>query len=154
PKGGQQFNVYNIDPYVWFVHTVLGLSGYGFSVDDDTADVGAPGLDGAPAGSPPTNLQIVFSELGNLKNQLEWFPSVNWGTVEVTGVKLSPTTFGGKPATLATFANTPENQKKYWQISNPSPTVPGAFVQGEAGTIIPPGTNVLAQGATTRLELI
>jgi len=37
-KGPQpiKFGIYNIDPYVWFVHVQLGFSGYGFSVDDDT----------------------------------------------------------------------------------------------------------------------
>src|SRR5262249_47374354 len=43
PHGGQPFNVFNLDPFVWFVHVQLGFSGYGFSVDDDTADVGAGG---------------------------------------------------------------------------------------------------------------
>jgi len=41
--GNQAFNVFNLDPYVWFVHVKLKFSGYGFSVDDDTADVGAGG---------------------------------------------------------------------------------------------------------------
>ncbi|HMO65183.1 MAG TPA: hypothetical protein PKE47_08185, partial [Verrucomicrobiota bacterium] len=41
PRGGQTFNVFNLDPFVWFVHVKLGFSGYGFSLDDDTADVGA-----------------------------------------------------------------------------------------------------------------
>ena len=37
-RGKQDFNVFNLDPFVWFVHVKLGFSGYGFSVDDDTAD--------------------------------------------------------------------------------------------------------------------
>ncbi|MFO0875838.1 MAG: PKD domain-containing protein [Gemmataceae bacterium] len=32
------FGVYNLNPYVWFIHVKLGMSGYGFSVDDDTAN--------------------------------------------------------------------------------------------------------------------
>src|SRR5262249_20164929 len=71
-QGGQHFNVYNLDPYVWFVHRVLNLSGYGFSVDDDTADVGA---NESPYPNDthtfPKNLQMVFSGLGNLKNKEE-----------------------------------------------------------------------------------
>jgi hypothetical protein len=39
--GNPNFNAYNLDPFVWFVHKKLGLSGYGFSLDDDVADVGA-----------------------------------------------------------------------------------------------------------------
>lgn len=34
---------YNLDPLVWFVHKKLNMSGYGFSIDDDTANVEAPG---------------------------------------------------------------------------------------------------------------
>ena len=37
------YNVYNLDPFVWFVHQKVGLSGYGFSFDDDVSDVGAGG---------------------------------------------------------------------------------------------------------------
>lgn len=43
-------NVFNLNPYVFFVHRVLGMNGYGFSVDDDTADVGSLG----------SNLQVAF----------------------------------------------------------------------------------------------
>src|SRR5262249_24525550 len=34
-KAGQSFNIFNLDPFVWFVHKQMGLSGYGFSLDDD-----------------------------------------------------------------------------------------------------------------------
>ena len=36
------FNLYNLDPYVWFVHDVQGLTGYAFSVDDDVAILHRP----------------------------------------------------------------------------------------------------------------
>lgn len=151
--GGQNFNVYNLDPYVWFVHTVLKLNGYGFSVDDDTADVGAAGLPGAAAGSPPTTLEIQFNTKNiQLGNPLEWYGSVPWGqvTTDSNTVDLTPTTFNGQPATLATFRNTPNNQKFYWQIANPSPTQPGAYVSGGP---VDSRTVVAGQGATSRLEL-
>lgn len=35
------FGVYNLNPYVWFVHTQLKMSGYGFSLDDDIANTTA-----------------------------------------------------------------------------------------------------------------
>ncbi len=35
------FGVYNLNPYVWFVHTQLQMSGYGFSLDDDVANTTA-----------------------------------------------------------------------------------------------------------------
>ena len=56
--GGQFFNVFNLDPFVWFVHVQLGFSGYGFSVDDDTADIGAGGA---------SKLQLTVSGTGGLE---------------------------------------------------------------------------------------
>ena len=39
--GGQSFNVFNLDPFIWFIHQKLGLSAYAFALDDDIGDVGA-----------------------------------------------------------------------------------------------------------------
>jgi hypothetical protein len=69
--GNQTYNVFNLDPYVWFVHKIAHLSGYGFSFDDDTADVGANGA---------TKLAVTFSGLNGLTNTSEWGPSTQWGT--------------------------------------------------------------------------
>ncbi|HEY9662797.1 MAG TPA: hypothetical protein V6C65_30460, partial [Allocoleopsis sp.] len=65
PKGGCNFNVFNLDPFVWFVHKKLGLSGYGFSVDDDIADVGA---------NKARNLKIAIGGLNGLPNWNPWIP--------------------------------------------------------------------------------
>ena len=35
------FGIYNLDPYVWFVHVQLQQNGYGFSLDDDVANSSA-----------------------------------------------------------------------------------------------------------------
>src|SRR5262249_54589351 len=42
-KGAQpiDFGIYNLNPYVWFVHVVLHNSSYGFSLDDDVANTTA-----------------------------------------------------------------------------------------------------------------
>lgn len=148
-EGGQHFNVYNLDPYVWFVHTVLGLSGYGFSVDDDTADVGAATSPYTPVDQQvlPNNLQIVFSGLGNLPEQKEWFGSVNWGTVTDTGTISNPTSGPNAGKTIVTL----QTQEKYWQISPPGPALVGAYVSGQG---IIPGTVVAAQGDVNSLVLI
>ena len=61
-----KFNVLNLDPFVWFVHKELGLSGYGFSLDDDVADIGAPGA---------SKLAINIGGLKTLPQQAEW----TWG---------------------------------------------------------------------------
>jgi Ubiquitin-activating enzyme E1 FCCH domain len=71
--GGQAFNVFNLDPFVWFVHVKLGFSGYGFSVDDDTADVGAGGA---------SQLQLTVTETGGLKNTNPWTIQAPYGPVK------------------------------------------------------------------------
>ena len=71
--GGQLFNVFNLDPFVWFVHVQLGFSGYGFSVDDDTADVGAGGA---------SQLQLTVTETGGLKNTNPWSIQAPYGPVK------------------------------------------------------------------------
>jgi hypothetical protein len=71
-EGGQAFNVFNLDPYVYFVHVVLGFSGYGFSVDDDTADVGAGGA---------SRLQLSVTNTGGLKNTEPWVIQAPYGPV-------------------------------------------------------------------------
>ena len=64
------FNVYNMNPFVWFVHVKLGMSGYGFSVDDDTSDVGANGA---------TELDMSIGGLDQLKNPKEWTQGAPFG---------------------------------------------------------------------------
>src|SRR5207247_3864085 len=73
PHGKQLFNVFNLDPFVWFVHVGLGFSGYGFSVDDDTADVGAGGA---------SQLQVTGTGTGGLKNTNPWTIQAPYGPVK------------------------------------------------------------------------
>jgi hypothetical protein len=72
-RGEQRFNVFNLDPFVWFVHVQLGFSGYGFSVDDDTADVGAGGA---------SQLQLTVIHTGGLKNLNPWTIQAPYGPVK------------------------------------------------------------------------
>lgn len=70
--GGQEFNVYNLDPFVWLVHQKLGLSGYGFSLDDDVADIGAGWAN---------KLAVAIGGLNGLPNQTEWTPGAPYGPI-------------------------------------------------------------------------
>ena len=79
-RGGQPFNVFNLDPFVWFVHVQLGFSGYGFSVDDDTADVGAGGA---------SQLQFTVTETGGLKKMNPWTIQAPYGPVKNVGLPYS-----------------------------------------------------------------
>lgn len=73
PHGKQLFNVFNLDPFVWFIHVGLGFSGYGFSVDDDTADVGAGGA---------SQLQVTITGQQELKNTNPWTIQAPYGPVK------------------------------------------------------------------------
>lgn len=76
PRGGLTFNAFNLDPFVWFVHVKLGFSGYGFSLDDDTADVGA---------GEATQLQVAIGGVAGLPNTNEWTIQAVYGPVSGEG---------------------------------------------------------------------
>jgi len=143
-EGGQRFNVYNLDPYVWFVHEVLKLSGYGFSVDDDTADVGAYASNYTPLHErvEPNYLYINYSGLGNLPNQKKWYTNVQWGEIKARGVISNPTSGPLAGKTIITLD--PEFQTEYWKVQPPGPDLIGAFVLSSDNSI-PPGTRVIKQ---------
>ena len=57
--GGQKFNVYNLDPFVWFIHEKLAALGYSFALDDDLGNVGA---------FAATHVSITVGGLGGVPN--------------------------------------------------------------------------------------
>jgi hypothetical protein len=127
--GNQGYNVFNLDPYVWFIHSKLKLSGYGFSFDDDTADVGANGA---------TQLAVAIGGLTGLKNTVEWAPSAQWGTVSSLAT-VSQGTNGLAGMTLITL----QDKTVYNQVrpNDPANSVIGAYVSGDGITA---GTNLAA----------
>jgi hypothetical protein len=152
-QGGLKYNAYNLDPYVWFVHVVLGFSGYGFSVDDDTSDVGAYASNYTPQFQRvyPNHIDVVFSGLRDpntqqgVQNTAKWYSNVQWGPVQTRGTISNP-----QPGrTIITLARS--EQIKYWQIAVPDQTVIGALVVGKG---IPAGTRVAGQGDIDQLVLI
>ncbi len=72
PNGEPTLNAYNLDPMVWFVHEKLGLSGYGFALDDDTSFVN---------GNYATKVDVAIGGLGGLQNKNEWTMSAPFGPV-------------------------------------------------------------------------
>ncbi|MFT3883736.1 MAG: hypothetical protein QM703_29415 [Gemmatales bacterium] len=79
------YNILNLDPFVWFVHKQLGLSGYGFSLDDDVADVGAPGA---------TKLSLDVGGIDKLPQQAEWTWGTTFGPVNATQGQIETVTGG------------------------------------------------------------
>jgi hypothetical protein len=137
--GGQDYNVYNLDPYVWFVHKKLGLSGYGFSFDDDTADVGANGT---------STLSVAVGGLPESFNRSQWAPSAQWGTVSSLGTISQGTgSLAGK--TIISL----KNKTVYNQLSadDPANSVVGAYVSGGD---ITPGTNLAATAIISENQFV
>jgi hypothetical protein len=130
PMGGQTFNVYNLDPFVWFVHEKLGLSGYGFSVDDDISFVGASGS---------THVFVTVGGLGGLPNQSEWNGLAPYGPVKSTGKGT-----GNEITGLSTVV---VNQVVGY---NASTNVLGALVIGPG---VKPGTTVRTTDPTGKIGL-
>lgn len=146
PTGGQNFNVYNLDPYVWFVHVVQGMSAYGFSVDDDVSNPTATGPLLGPDKAPnhfPNNLQIGFGGVGGLGNPNQWFPTTPWGKLEAMAtISLVPSgEFAGY--SMVTFTG-PDALKIYNQINNPGSGQVGAYIS--APGFIVPGTQLIHKG--------
>ena len=84
------FGIYNLDPYVWFVHRVLNNSSYGFSFDDDVANaqaasssleiaVGGNAYTASPSPAAPFNGPNV------LANPEGFSPFAQWGTQQSQG---------------------------------------------------------------------
>lgn len=116
--GGQDFNILNLDPFVWFVHKKLGLSGYGFSVDDDVADVGA---------DKATKLQAAIGGLGAhgepsvLPLKAEW----TWGA------PFGPQTAPGTVKDLSTISV--KDSLVFWEVfpTDAKAGFLGALVNGQ-----------------------
>jgi hypothetical protein len=122
---------------VWFVHQRLGLSGYGFSLDDDAADIGA---------NYATQLGISIGGLNGLPNQVEWSETAPYGPVSGMAqvLSLGPDTL--KPPSV-TFPYEISGLPQYvWYSVKALDTmnsVPGAQVQG---TGVSPGTFLKSGG--------
>jgi hypothetical protein len=149
---GQPFNVYSLDPYVWFVHDVLNMSGYGFSVDDGSSFVNAQGSDYAPTLTVPNNLQVVFSGIGNLPNQQQWYPSTPYGTVQtVNGQPVMATitnqTVNGQTVSYLNIQNAtdPSTIQAFWEVNANDPSTTGHVGAYAWASPIKPGTFLIAR---------
>ncbi len=153
---GQNFNVFNLDPYVWFVHDVQGMSAYGFSVDDDVSNPTATGPLLAADGSAnhyPNNLQIDFGGTQGLGNPNQWYPTVPWGALQawatigtVPDIPNNPNS--GKPMITIVGRNSINQNDAltiYNQINNPGTGQVGATITASPG-YFKPGTTLIFKG--------
>ncbi len=165
PTGGQDFNVYNLDPYVWFVHKVEGLSGYAFSIDDDVANPAATGPRDDDSNHNPSNLQIGFAGIKGagdesaappLGNQKEWFPTTPWGSIQAKatiGVQPSGPYEGYSVITLKATPADPDPVRTLNQIVTPGAGQIGAFISAP-GYIVPGTTLIYFPNGVSSPEII
>lgn len=148
-KGSIPYNVWNLDPFVWFVHQALGLSGYGFSFDDDASDIGANGT---------STLSTTYAAgTSKLPVDSQWYASTPWGTVTGATATISPITSGQYAGlSMLTIQPTAQGVKAYWQVAadDPKNGVVGAYITGNAGNGIPAGTRLLANGPSNLLQYV
>ena len=158
--GGQDFNVYNLDPYVWFVHKVEDMSAYGFSVDDDVSNPQAVGPVLAPyppasgltvQNHLPDNLQIAFGGIKGFGNQDKWFPTIPWGSIRTTAtITTLPAKSKNYPGYDVVNLTGRNALKVYNQINNPGTGQVGAYIS--APGYIQPGTTLIFKGPTSGLD--
>jgi len=145
---GTNYNVFNLDPFVWFVHQKVGLSGYGFSFDDDVSDVGAGGA---------STLSITYAS-GPAANpvQSQWFPSTPWGAVTLMATISAPQP-SGNYAGMSILTIQPQDTKAFWQVSadDPKNGLVGAYVSTTAkGISIPSKTNLFFNLNSNALQFV
>jgi hypothetical protein len=135
--GNKTFNIYNLDPFVWLVHRKMGLSGYGFSLDDDAADIGA---------DYATKRGVSIGGLNGLPNQVEWSETAPYGPVSGTAkvVTLGADTLNTSDKTFPyQISGLPKDVWYSTKALDTQNAVPGAQVSG-AG--VSPGTYLLSGG--------
>src|SRR5581483_1115778 len=138
--------VFNLDPYVWFVHDVIKMSGYGFSIDDDVANPQAVGpilAEKSGQNHYPNDLQIAFGGTAGFGNQKQWFPTAPWGSITTTATigKLTSGEFAGRYFIHLTGTDA---LKRYNQLNNPGEGQVGAYVT--APGYLPAGTTLVHKG--------
>jgi hypothetical protein len=114
------FNVYNLDPIVWFIHEKLGSTSYAFALDDDVGNVNAPGA---------TEVDASVGGLTGLQNQTPFTNASPWG------VLTSPQTIATTKSSGIKGSDTPE-QKPFTTVVDKlvqfdyNANIPGTLVNG------------------------
>jgi hypothetical protein len=133
------FDVYTLDPYAWFIHKSLGVSGYAFSLDDDKGDVGAAGAN---------SLDINIGGLAGFPNLAEYSAGAPFGPPPqnpVQGTLVYGTNGAPDQITNISITSTP-NLFNYLRQPNLADNVVGAFVLGPG---IQPGTKIAGYSITS-----
>ena len=145
------FGIYNLDPYVWFVHDIEKMAGYAFSVDDDVANPAAPGPVAAPGSTPadpiynhsPGNLQIAYGGIQGFGTQSPWFPTLPWGEIDAHAT-ISKQVGGAYDGDYIITLKDKDALTLFNEINNPGPGQVGAYVT--AAVYIPRGTTLIFKG--------
>ena len=147
---GITFGIYNLDPYVWFVHRVLNNSSYGFSFDDDVANAQAASssLEIAVGGNAYTAATPAapFNGPNALANPEIFSPMAPWGTQQSQGYidTTSPHAIQATAAGLTTISGLDQSAVARLTASGGDPKhpdAPGAFITSPG--FLPPGATVV-----------
>jgi hypothetical protein len=143
------FGIYNLDPYVWFVHSVLHNSSYGFSFDDDVANTTANSstLQIAVGGNAYT---APGSEAPNVLPNPETFSQgAPFGTQQSQGYidTTSPTAQGQAKLGLTTISGLSQSAVARLRASDPKKDHPGSFITSDSAGLLPAGITVVNRSA-------
>lgn len=150
------FGIYNLDPYVWFVHDVLHNSSYGFSFDDDVANAQAASstLQIAVGGNAYT-APIPSAPYNYLPNREAFAPWAQWGTQQSEGYidTTSPAAKENAKTNQVTISGLSQATVARLTASDPKKDHPGAFIITESTGVLPSAVptivNIRASAAVT-----
>jgi len=135
-----KFGIYNLDPYVWFVHDVLHNSSYGFSFDDDVANAQAASstLQIAVGGNAYT-APIPPAPNNNLPNHEAFAPWAQWGTQQSQGYidTTSPPAITNAAAGQITISGLSQATVARLTASDPKKDHPGAYITSDSTGLLP-----------------
>lgn len=151
------FGIYNLDPYVWFVHDVLHNSSYGFSFDDDVANAQAASSTlqiavGGNAYTAPT----PSAPYNYLPNREAFAPWAQWGTQHSEGFidTTSPAAIENANNGQITISGLSQAAVARLTASDPKKDHPGAYIitqgNGVLPTVVPTIVNIRASATVTQ----
>ncbi len=143
------FGIYNLDPYVWFVHDVLHNSSYGFSFDDDVANAQAASstLQIAVGGNSYTAPNPQAPNV--LPNPEAFSPFAQWGTQQSQGYidTTSPPAIQNATAGQITISGLSQATVARLTASKPGVDHPGAFITSDSAGLLPAGATIVQTNA-------
>jgi hypothetical protein len=139
------FGVYNLDPYVWFIHTVLHNSSYGFSFDDDVANAQAASstlqiaVGGNAYTGPGSQAPNVLSNPETFTQGAPYGTQQSQGFIDLT----SPVAIDNATKNFTTISGLSQSVVARLVASDPKKDSPGAVITSSSTGLLPAGVTVV-----------